>query len=332
MAFSLSGFNQVSSGANTTAPTVFSYISSTDAIATVTASAYFNSLMQDLTNGVGRLKVNDVILIFASDDQMFARVTAVTTNVTVSELEVASIQAGSIVASDFNQTALGTITVASSGTYARIDQTSGDTTLTRCWRLACDGTAATTTGDLVPVYCAATLPDSGIAQAATTIAGGLFWTDIGASTTTGAGGSVYCASRHIMQVSSDLAGVSGKAASIGYFEAWNDATGGTLNAGITVLNNMQTGSKNIGAGLEVYSGSSAATFTYGLSLSNATLATGGLDIELVAGVGILSGAGAPSATAPQGTLYLRTNGTTTNDRAYINTDGATTWTALTTAA
>jgi hypothetical protein len=47
---------------------------------------------------------------------------------------------------------------------------------------------------------------------------------------------------------------------------------------------------------------------------------------------IYAGAGAPSFTAPKGSLYLRTNGSGTGDRAYINTDGMTTWTALTTAA
>ena len=49
-------------------------------------------------------------------------------------------------------------------------------------------------------------------------------------------------------------------------------------------------------------------------------------------VGIFAGSGAPTFTAKQGSLYLNTAGTTTNDRAYINTDGATTWTAITTAA
>ena len=51
-----------------------------------------------------------------------------------------------------------------------------------------------------------------------------------------------------------------------------------------------------------------------------------------AGFGIYFGSGAPTVSAAKGSLYLRTDGTTTNDRAYINTDGATTWTALTTAA
>lgn len=44
------------------------------------------------------------------------------------------------------------------------------------------------------------------------------------------------------------------------------------------------------------------------------------------------GSGAPTLSAAQGSIYFRTDGTTTNDRAYINTDGGTTWTALTTAA
>jgi len=54
--------------------------------------------------------------------------------------------------------------------------------------------------------------------------------------------------------------------------------------------------------------------------------------SVAASPGIYSGAGAPTLSATKGSLYLRTDGSTTNDRAYINTDGATTWTALTTAA
>jgi len=51
-----------------------------------------------------------------------------------------------------------------------------------------------------------------------------------------------------------------------------------------------------------------------------------------AGLGIYVGSGAPTIAAAKGSLYLRTDGTTTNDRAYINTNGSTTWTALTTVA
>lgn len=48
--------------------------------------------------------------------------------------------------------------------------------------------------------------------------------------------------------------------------------------------------------------------------------------------GVFFGSGAPSLAAAKGSLYLRSDGTTTNDRAYINTDGGTTWTPLATAA
>lgn len=47
---------------------------------------------------------------------------------------------------------------------------------------------------------------------------------------------------------------------------------------------------------------------------------------------ICVGTGAPTFTAPKASLYLRLDGSTTNDRAYINTTGSTTWTAITTAA
>ena len=42
--------------------------------------------------------------------------------------------------------------------------------------------------------------------------------------------------------------------------------------------------------------------------------------------------GAPTLSAAKGSLYLRSDGSTTNDRMYVNTNGATTWTAVTTAA
>lgn len=51
-----------------------------------------------------------------------------------------------------------------------------------------------------------------------------------------------------------------------------------------------------------------------------------------AGFGIYYGSGAPTVSAGKGSLYLRSNGTTTNDRIYVNTNGATTWTAITTVA
>lgn len=48
----------------------------------------------------------------------------------------------------------------------------------------------------------------------------------------------------------------------------------------------------------------------------------------------VTGSGTPNAvvTAPKGSFYINLAGSTTNDRAYLNTNGGTTWTAITTAA
>jgi hypothetical protein len=48
--------------------------------------------------------------------------------------------------------------------------------------------------------------------------------------------------------------------------------------------------------------------------------------------GIYFGSGAPTLTAPQGSLYIRSDGSSTSTRLYVNTTGSTTWTNVTTAA
>lgn len=52
-------------------------------------------------------------------------------------------------------------------------------------------------------------------------------------------------------------------------------------------------------------------------------------VSSTANFGIFVGSGAPSVTAAQGSLYLRTDGTTTNDRIYVR--GSAAWIAITTA-
>lgn len=49
-------------------------------------------------------------------------------------------------------------------------------------------------------------------------------------------------------------------------------------------------------------------------------------------MGVYCGSGAPTVAAAKGSLYLRSDGSSVSTRAYINTDGGTTWTAITTAA
>ena len=54
-----------------------------------------------------------------------------------------------------------------------------------------------------------------------------------------------------------------------------------------------------------------------------------IQISSTANLGVFVGSGAPTVTAAQGSLYMRTDGTTTNDRIYVR--GASAWIAITTA-
>lgn len=60
--------------------------------------------------------------------------------------------------------------------------------------------------------------------------------------------------------------------------------------------------------------------------------TCGITASSTANLGLFFGTGAPTFAAAKGSLYSRTDATTTTTRLYINTDGATTWTTFTTAA
>jgi len=51
-----------------------------------------------------------------------------------------------------------------------------------------------------------------------------------------------------------------------------------------------------------------------------------------AGLGFYVGSGAPTVSAAQGSIYLRTDGSSTSTRLYVNTNGTTGWTNVTTAA
>jgi len=58
----------------------------------------------------------------------------------------------------------------------------------------------------------------------------------------------------------------------------------------------------------------------------------GLMVSTTANFGVFFGSGAPTLSAAKGSLYLRSDGTTVNDRMYVNTNGSTTWTNVVTSA
>ena len=58
----------------------------------------------------------------------------------------------------------------------------------------------------------------------------------------------------------------------------------------------------------------------------------GVLLSSTANFGVFFGSGVPTLTAAKGSLYLRSDGSSTSTRMYVNTDGGTTWTNVTTGA
>lgn len=101
----------------------------------------------------------------------------------------------------------------------------------------------------------------------------------------------------------------------------------------TISVNSTTGAvtttSTIGPAMSVDSVSATGNVT---ADSGTAPASGGMSAILIsstANFGIFVGSGAPTISAAQGSLYLRTDGTTTNDRIYVR--GSAAWIAITTA-
>jgi hypothetical protein len=133
---------------------------------------------------------------------------------------------------------------------------------------------------------------------------------------------------------------SGNLRTPGLISATGNITGGNILGGANVNATTHTGttvsvSGNITGGnvlsSAVVSAVGAATILSGTAVPAGGTAGAGYKFSSVANLGVFFGSGAPTLSAAQGSLYLRTDGTTTNNRMYVNTDGATTWTAVTTA-
>ena len=112
-------------------------------------------------------------------------------------------------------------------------------------------------------------------------------------------------------------------------------TGGNVSGGANVNATTHTGATvsvtgNVTGGNVLSAGT--ATILSGTAVPAGGTAGAGYKFSSTANLGVFFGSGAPTLSAAQGSLYLRTDGTTTNNRMYVNTNGSTTWTAVTTAA
>jgi hypothetical protein len=112
------------------------------------------------------------------------------------------------------------------------------------------------------------------------------------------------------------------------------ATGNISLTGNVIAGNLTTGDQMVAVGN--VTGGNLKTNGQVLALSATALPAGGIVgagylFSSVSNFGVFFGSGAPTMSAAKGSLYLRSDGTTTNDRMYVNTDGNTTWTAVITA-
>lgn len=105
-------------------------------------------------------------------------------------------------------------------------------------------------------------------------------------------------------------------------------------SGTVTINNTATGGIALGRATTVngaFTANSASTVAAGEAVSAGGTANCRLTVGNISGFGVYTGSGAPTVSAPQGSLYLRTDGSSTSTRAFIATNSAGAWTAITTA-
>jgi hypothetical protein len=111
------------------------------------------------------------------------------------------------------------------------------------------------------------------------------------------------------------------------------ASSGTT-AALSVTTTAQLSNCTFFAGSNANIISGAGTITYNILTTQGSTSgivptqvhQGVSNIQLFGGAQVLSGSGAPTLTAPQGSLWLRTDGSSTSTRLYVNTNGSTGWT------
>lgn len=106
-------------------------------------------------------------------------------------------------------------------------------------------------------------------------------------------------------------------------------TNGAISSALSLTSTLSvTGASTLSGAITA--GSTIST-TGQLSLQTSTAppaagaTTSGIKVSSTANFGIFWGSGAPTFTAAQGSLYLRTDGSSTSTRLYVNTTGSTTW-------
>ena len=132
----------------------------------------------------------------------------------------------------------------------------------------------------------------------------------------------------------------GNVLTAGLVSVTGNITGGNVLGGANVNATLFTGTTisvaaNISGG-NILSGAVISAVGNARILSGTAVPAGGTAgagyrMSSTTNFGIFFGSGAPTLSAAQGSLYMRTDGSATSDRMYVNTGGATAWTPVITA-
>lgn len=123
----------------------------------------------------------------------------------------------------------------------------------------------------------------------------------------------------------------------GAAEIWGLTTGGSSSFSVYQKTSAVAATRVFNASLNGSTFKSALDVTGTVLLLSGTAipaggSTGaGMRFSSVANYGVFFGSGAPTLAAAKGSLYLRSDGSSTSTRLYVNSDGGTTWVAITTA-
>ena len=137
-----------------------------------------------------------------------------------------------------------------------------------------------------------------------------------------------------LNVSGNVTG--GNIISVAIVSAAGNVTGGNLRTGgLVSATGSITSVSNVIAGNIQTTGQLSATGNAIILSGTAPPAGGtagaGLRMSSTSNFGVFFGAGVPSLSAAQGSLYINTTGSSTTTRLYVNTNGSTGWTSVTTA-
>lgn len=132
--------------------------------------------------------------------------------------------------------------------------------------------------------------------------------------------------------------IVGNSISGSYYGIREINSGGTLGVNLVSSNLINATTTAYGiVSMQPLSYNNGVWASSGLIASQTSVAppaggTVGYALSSTAGLGVYFGSGLPTVSAAQGSLYLRTDGSSGTTRAYINTTGSTTWTPITTSA